>query len=500
MIRLDRSPCGQGRWLGLGLSLMLTSAGAYSLAQDPKAGTPPPTSTPSEDAAKAKSEAAAKEAEEALEERFRDPKAIELLEASFPELFASVRVTTLNDAQVEAMASGSQALNAPALTQYIQAQIAQLTSHRVIEAVRGEGDAQSQAVRTLDQAGQRLVKPLNIANERNNTTFRAAFSQALVTVTPEVLKNHLYARLALMVALSRSGDPALIPTLASTLRDADQPLAVKMLAAVGLSRIAGDGSIDVVPAQGIQGSAAVAEFLKTDKPPFWPVQYRAVQAIGAIKQASSNPVDPTPDLAAVVLGYLANPDAAPQVRAWSAWSLGLLWPSPQASQYNFHLVAYYMGRAAAWIGERAALDDAKNPDQTTRLSGLLLEIVIGLDGDARRNSGLLKATHPALISQRRVIDPIATAIRAVARHSVELSLAPGQLRVPAREALRASVAELVSVLEKNTPQDMTLYSGSSDFTPKTPILPPAPPPTDELDAKVSKAVDRAKADAAKKAP
>ena len=122
-----------------------------------------------------------------------------------------------------------------------------------------------------------------------------------------------------MLALSNARDAAALPIFAQVMKDQQQPLTLKILAAVGLSDSAQNGRIDVSPAQAKPAARAVADFLEGERDTFWPAQYRALQALGALRQAASNPLKPDADLAATALSFLADREANPSVRVWAAW-------------------------------------------------------------------------------------------------------------------------------------------------------------------------------------
>lgn len=502
------------------VSLALTFGGMLVRAQQPKPGGQPPSASqakggaPKGDSAKGddpkgepakgaeiKGEAAgvvdtAKLQGETLEERYEDPKAQAVLENNFPEISARL-VRPEVERQIDAMASGQQAVDKNAITAFVQAQVAQLTSHANIAAML-EPTAPYRPVKVLEDAGTRLTRPLNLANQNNALEFRAAFTQALLQQAPNVLKNHLYARLMLMVALSRSGDATALPLFNSVLRDQKQPLAVQMLAAVGITRVANNGLVDVVPARAIESAKALAEFLQQNTPSFWPAQYRAIQALGSLRQSSSNPLQPDPDLSATVLSYLADPDGHPMVRAWAAWALGMMRPSPQATDYNVLLLALWMGHAAGDIGQRIVEVDATNPELSARLGALLLQVVSGLDGEESiRNSGLLQMEHPNVAAQRRPIQGISERVRGVARAAIDVTRSAGGQRGPSRQALEAAVQELRALLEKTQLPDARLYSDGEEYPPRP--KPPTPPPAPAEAAKAETAPAKAESPPAEKA-
>lgn len=474
----SRKDLGKIRWLAL--SLALTLSVSQVSAQQPKPGQdPPPPAADQPEAATPPADDArpTEEQESKLEERFEDPKAQAILENNFPELYQSARATRADtDRLIEAMASNQQPVDKASIDPYVQFQISQITSKRNIAAMLAP-DAAPTAVKALEQGGQHLTRPLVLANASNNTEFRSLYTQAILKYAPEVLKGQLYSRIMLMVALSRSGDPASIPFLSAVLDDLQQPLAVQMLAAIGLTKIADNGKTDVVPANGIRASKSLANFLENDTSNFWPAQYRAIQAIGSIRQPGTDALKPDANLAATVLSFLANPEAHPTVRAWAAWALGMMRPNTQTNPYNFTLIANHIGSATAQNAIKILETDATNPQRSARLSALMLQFVTAFEGDPQaRNSGILQNTHPSLAGQRQAVQAIADRVKGVARAAVELSRSVGTQREPRRSDLRLAVAELLGYLQKNPPTDATLYNNSPAFPPQLPEVPGAAGP------------------------
>src|SRR5262249_19159155 len=128
----------------------------------------------------------------------------------------------------------------------------------------------------IEDAATKLMQPYVTANANRNTKFRDEYTRTLLKqVMKPLLSNHLFARVAAMVVLSRSADPQAIPIFASVLKDKNQPLSVKERAAVGLLTIADSGRRNLDPgSQAIPAASALAEFLEADADIFWPVQAR----------------------------------------------------------------------------------------------------------------------------------------------------------------------------------------------------------------------------------
>jgi hypothetical protein len=411
-----------------------------------------------------------------LEERYKDPNAEAALENKFPELFTRVRASTpADDRRIRAMASGQVPTDKTFLTTYVQGQVAQLTKRQNIEAMLNPS-SDPRLARAIEEAGSNLLEPLLLANEANNRSFRADLTSNLVTVAPDVLKGHLYARLMLMMALSRSQDPAALPVFVQQLDNPDQVLTAKLLSAVGLTNLTQQGKQTLDPARAIQAAKALAGFLEREKDTFWPALYRALEAIGSIRQAESAARSPVSDIAATVLGFVADPDLRPEVRAEAAWSLGMLRPSAQDAKYNFELVAHHMAIAATEIAEKVAEAQANSSGQAARLADQLVQLYLGFEGDPALRAGILRSDHQNLSAQRGKIRQLADQVKAVAVAAVDLSRAPRAQQEAKLASLRGLISDLREYLAQNPPGDLNLYANGPSFPVGRPEEPEAAGP------------------------
>jgi hypothetical protein len=456
-------------WAVLVPALVLLAASALP-AQQPKPGSPAPgpaadaapdaPAEPGADQGTVDTKAAPKRA--GLEERYKDPRADAAMANTFPELFTRVRAANAgDDRQIRAMAAGQIPSDKTVINTYVQAQIAQLTRRQNIDAMLN-ASSDSRPARAIEEAGQNLLQPLLQANEANNARFRTDFTSALVSVANDVLKNHLYARLMLMMALSRSEDPQAIPVFVQQLDNPDQVLTVKLLAAVGLTNLTQQGKQNLEPARAIQAAKALAGFLDREKDAFWPAQFRAVEAIGSLRQAESVVRSPTSDIAATLLGIVADPKQREQVRAEAAWALGMLRPS-SASRFNFELAAYHMASAAADIAEKITQVQPDSNAQAARLADLLVQLYLGFEGDAALRAGLLRSEHPNLSTQRTKVQALANQVKALATAAVDLTRAAKAQQPDKLKDLDALVSQLRDYLANNPPADLALYANGPSF-------------------------------------
>ena len=140
----------------------------------------------------------------------------------------------------------------------------------------------------------------------------------------------------------------------------------------------------------------MADFLEQEKDLPWPVQYRALEALGALRQASTTrPAKGQPEMATTAMRFLADPEARPEVRAEAG-----LGPGHDAGQrgrsasYNFPLIAYNIGELAADARRADQRRLRREPDPGRVLTGLLVTQVYQAFERRRtgvRDSGLLKA-------------------------------------------------------------------------------------------------------------
>lgn len=411
-----------------------------------------------------------------LEERFQDPNAAAALANEFPEMFPradkSAAATERMEKLVNAMAQGG-AVDRAQVTNYLQSQAAIMTNHANIEAIL-DPDASSKAVKEMEAAAYRMRHPLELANDNRNDAFRKIYTESLVSMANDLLKNHLYARIWTMEALSQSRDEAAMPVFISQLDNGDQALPVKLLAARGLTDLADGGTRDLGLQTATKAAQSLANFLERERNAFWPVQYRALEALGSLRISTISPTQPKAEFAETALGFLSDPKAAPATRAWAAWALGMM--RPVNPQFNFALVAYHDGQAVAEIGDEIVKVRATNAQRAAWLTELLVPLhqcFIGI-GPSARNSGLLNASNPNLNPQKSKVAAIEGLVRDVLEKAIELAEAAGSQVKERQAALTSSIAALRDGL-KTPPADLALIPGGDPFPPPAnPAAPTAP--------------------------
>jgi hypothetical protein len=390
-----------------------------------------------------------------------DPMRFELLENTFPEL--SIPVITPNDANaVLAMAKGTTATDPNLLKKFVQHYAGELTRHSNIESMLQESEKSTGAL-AMQTAFNAMLAPL--LQDGNNARFRQLYLGDLMELAPKMLQGHLHTRTFFMVLLSRSKAPEVVPFLIEQLKADDQPQVVKMLAAVGLVNISGRGKVPLnASSQAIPAAEALSAWLASDPELFWPLKARALEAMGAMRMSTARPLEGAAELADQPFLVLVDPTQRADVRAWAGWALGMMDVPAQVREFNFALVAYGIGRAAADIGQEIAdlpvPEDkpAQNLRLVERKADPLLRLLAALAGDPDLpRSGLANTSHAGASAARPYIRDIEQRIRAVSTSAIALSRSAGRLVPDAHKRLVADVQELKSFLAKNPPKDLTLY-------------------------------------------
>jgi hypothetical protein len=271
-------------------------------------------------------------------------------------------------------------------------------------------------------------------------------------------------------------EEAAIPVFIDQLNNANQALSVKLLAAEGLTRLTDQGTHDLGLQSASKAAQALANFLDRERDAFWPVQYRALEALGSLRVSTMSPTQPKAEFAETALRFLADPKAAPATRAWAGWALGMM--RPVNPQFNFALVAYHDGLATADLADEILGVRSKNPQRATRLTELLSVVhqsFVGI-GPGARNSGLLNAANPHLNAQKSKVSAIESLVRDVLARAIELSQAAGS-QVKEREAALASAVTALRNGLKTPPAELALVPGGDPFPPPANPAAPASPTT-----------------------
>ncbi|WP_254053430.1 HEAT repeat domain-containing protein [Singulisphaera sp. GP187] len=391
-------------------------------------------------------------------EIFVDPNATKANENTFTPLPSG----TFNPRQIreiEAMAKGG-ALDRDLIQKYVIKYTADLTNRSFINGLiapnPGAGPNAAAAVGFRD-ASANLSTPIELAKRANNAAFLKAYTEALLSVAPKLLKNHLLARLEAAILLGKTGSPDAIDTFITQLNDKDQTTWVKIWSARGLLNIL------QIPGGGYQdlpgGTTATAKSAHAlvdwlaDKSLPWPAQLRALEALGALRMAADPRAQAKLEMATAAMQMLADPAVRLEVRAQAAWTLGMMRVSAANGKFNYKLVAYYGGEVAAELGERILATYGTNITLAQSYAApLLYQIYPSFYGvEGARESGLLRM--PNLGNNRGFIEQLGNQIKPVAKSAVELFKAPKGNRDKYAKELSDKVAVLKSFLDKNVPDD-----------------------------------------------
>ena len=477
-----RLPRGFSRIILATLSLGLGGTVVGQAPPAKPATQPPPAAAKSDDAVDPD-----KDKDEAPKsERFVDPSAKAAL-AIFKPLNYTSRSITLNGAGVALVNGAGNALTRlqnmaarvenedPALVKnYVEFFAAELSKRDNINAILAPPanmPATAPQARGLERAVDALTRPIVDARANNNTGFLTNYTRILFESSlPKLLDNNYLTRLDAMIVLGMAGGttPVALDLYASQLKLADQCLGVKIWAARGLTNAAQSGKANIDTLRAITAADALVTFLNSDpKLPYF-AQFRALEALGSIRVATVSRPDLKLDVASVVAGFLVDPSARVETRAWAAWALGMLRVASQVAPYNFPLAGSEIGDLAATLGTEivAEYDDhpetfERDKDQATALTALLMfQVVPSLAGEEGiSDSGLLRSTHPNAAAARPFLTKLDDKIKAVSREAYELVRAGGVAQKGKRNDLEAKVTELRSFLDQNKPKDRRLVPG-----------------------------------------
>jgi hypothetical protein len=393
-------------------------------------------------------------------DRFEDPRAEAALPNTFPEL-PTVKTSGDDKTLVDQLARGQGNLDLGAIDRFVRNRASELTRHSHIKALT-EPAAKGGDPKGLEKAARELMGPLLVPANAANAGFRREYVKKLVDAFDKIWAGHLHSRTFAMIVLSRSGEAGAVPTFTAQLNNPDQLAVVKLLAAVGITNVAQNGKRDVEDAAGIPAAKALADFLRREPDTFWPAQFRALEALGSLRLATDQARGSKAEFAAVALELAADPKAAPAVRAWAGWALGMMRVPQSVRNYNYPLVANVLGGVAADLGEKiAALPDNAQP-KVVQLIDLLLQIHLGIAGDPDvRASGLANASHPSIAAAQPYVAEVDKRVKAVTKAAIDLSnSAKGTQMKGRRAALSAAVEELRSFLAKPLNNGRVLFAGA----------------------------------------
>ncbi len=461
-------------WLSI-VAVALTPASLMAqVAPPPKGEKNPPAGDPKPEEAPA----------DQGEEVFVDPNAKKALTVFNPLTFVGppIKVGASGDdrAKVQSMAGRAINLDADFLKRYIEWFTVELTRRDNLNAILNPPQnlkPADPAARGVERAMDGLTKPIIDARANDNREFLVIYERLLFeSKLPKLLESdHNYlSRLDAMIVLGMAGNPSpqSLDLFIAQLKKADQLVWVKLWAARGLSIAAKGGEVDLDASRANQATEALLALLESDPKLPWPVQMRALEALGSIRVSTASTSRNKIDSAPVLLKFLANTDGRSVVRAWAAWALGFIKAPSGGTNYNFSLAGHEIGQLAVELGSQIVEDYDDDPanfdkqkDQATQLTSLLIFQVcpslIGQEGV--RDSGLIQ--NRAAAEARPFLTKLDDKVKAVSRQAYDLVRAAGAGNKAARDELDAKLADLKNFLASSKPKDRRFIPGGPEIPP-----------------------------------
>jgi hypothetical protein len=456
------------------LALAIGSNWSQSHAQTQKGSDAPKKKTDDDDDTKEKQQGVVKAASRKVPpaEIYVDPRATAAAEESTArELFPNLRVGPAEEGRFTQMAQGAAGVDSAFLSNYVRYQVSELTRKSNVKAFADLSDRPERAKRISD-ATEKLVKPFLSPASPQTQSFRRAYMAELLKVVDQVLKNHLYARNAIMIVLKESEDPAAFGVYSAVLKDKSQVLVAKISAAEGIAKaaLANRGAIGAQEAA--RAADALGQFLSDEPDAYWWAQMNALYALGTLRQATSRPTQGRPELAEIALKYLADPKARLDVRANAAWALGMMQVPNQVKSYNYPLVAHQIAQLVVDLETGVAKSRKDDLSRAQHLTKLILMCIEALAGDSDvRNSGIVNADPNA-------VAPYLEKARAVAIATVEYERAVGVQMPAALKKLNAAIEDLNGIVAGKGPKDRSLVPGGEPVGAAEAPAPAAAPPPD----------------------
>lgn len=317
-------------------------------------------------------------------------------------------------------------------------------------AIRKQNEA---ALQQIEKCFVALVNPVTIATRSGRNEFLQAYTRSLLKVMPELLQNHLYARIEGMIVLSKTGQPAAIKTFVQQLEDPEQVVMVKLLAAHGLTNVVrSNRQQGIEPRLASDAARALNDFLTREPKAIWPAQFRAFEALGWLRVASTNPLSGRFEMADTAMKFLADPKVRIEVRAWAAWALGMMRVDANA-KINYAKATHDLGELAIDLGNQIlAVRSSKTDDQAHDLIALLaVPVYNALNGEPDlQSSGLTKS--PSLGKAAPFVKGLEPLIKRAAVDAVTLGRTPPNLHRQAQRELEAHLRAIRDYLNQNPPR------------------------------------------------
>lgn len=407
-------------------------------------------------------------------EAIRDPK-------KFQEIRANpVQAREIN--QLKAMAADPLVpLDQNVINNVVSAMVAQWSSPQNIQAALDpSGEKNAAVVAAVQSATQNLLEPVISSRNAKNAAFQAKYNQALLQKLPPLFKHHFVPRIQAMIVLAQSANPDALKVLLDEIKNPTQTYWVKLWAFRGITNIKVLTNRLSAAQEADAAKTITDQLLKGKDWPGW-VQFRALEALTALRQGFLPSSPRNADMASVAFQYLTDEALDLDVRAEAARALGSMQIGTAVPKYNQVVVGYATARLAATMLDRISDGHSENPlksqELTATLVGPVFQAFDGLAG--ARESGLLNSTTGAVKAD---IQKYFDALKPAAKAAAALAGAPAGQIDAARKDLRAKVDVYKAFLDKSAPADGALF-------PNGPALPApaAAEPAKQADSAAPKA-------------
>lgn len=402
-------------------------------------------------------------------EVFLDPRVADLLDVSkFKEsktggarILSPVDLDTFKRMAGDPLATLDEAL----IRRVVDAQVVELSDHRNIQALLDSSENPfSRAATGIQRSTSLLLEAIFAARSGKNQRFTDLYNRILLQKLTPLLSNHLVPRVQAMIILGQSANREALKVFLDQIKNPEQTALVKLWAVNGILNIRKYSRASLSAVEEFNAAKVVVDLLETDQNLPWPVRYRALEVLGALRQGHSPAKPRNLEIATVAMRVLTDPKSKLEVRAEAARALGMMQISQVVTDYNYDAIAHTTAEIAAELGEKIGAVFSDNPGRSeyyaSFLIGPILEAFEGSPGS--RDTGLLRnATSPA----QEKIQHLDNLIKPIAKSSIELIRATrGQ--VPAiQKELAAEVKTLKDYLQNNVPKDRRLIPGVSDPAP-----------------------------------
>jgi len=398
-------------------------------------------------------------------ELYKDPLVDGMMDPKkFPQIRAPKAATSQEIAQLKAMAANPiVTVDVNLITNVVNGMVDEMTNPRNLQAIRDAASEKNTAVQQAVQtAFQNLVEPAITSRSAKNTAFQAQYNKILLQKLQPVLKHQLVARIHAMIILAETANPDALRVFLDEIKNPAQTVWVKLWAFRGVTNIK-LGTNRLAASQEVEAAKTISDQLLKGKEWPWWVQYRALEALAALRQGFLTTSPRTADMASAAFQYLIDEKLHPRVRAEAARALGAMQITTAVPKFNFELVAYATAQLAASIIEKVAGGFSENPDQARELTTILIEPVFqAFEGQAGvRDSGLL---NNGAVANKADVQKYFDALKPAAKAANALTNNAPAGQVPALTAdLKAKAEAYKAFLAKSAPADRNLFPGGPTY-------------------------------------